>query len=70
MESVLRRRVTIQPGGKIELWLPELPVGMEVEVIVFVQDTDKRDLSPVDLIGSAKEANAIADATRRIAESS
>jgi hypothetical protein len=32
----IRRRVTIQPGGTIEIHDPELPAGAEAEVMVVV----------------------------------
>ena len=36
MVNALTRRVTIQPGGRIEITSPELPAGSEAEVIVLL----------------------------------
>ena len=34
MQKALHVRTTVQPGGKIEIVSPELPVGEPVEVVV------------------------------------
>jgi uncharacterized protein (DUF433 family) len=36
MTREVRRRVTVQPGGRIELQAEELPAGVEAEVVVTV----------------------------------
>jgi hypothetical protein len=61
MGHVLRQRVTIQPGGKIELQSPELRAGEEAEVIVSVLPSAKRDISPLSLVGSGKGLYKTAD---------
>ena len=38
MNQAIKERVTIQPGGLIEIRRPELPVGATAEVIVIVND--------------------------------
>jgi len=38
MVAAVRQRVTVQPGGRVELTSPELPAGAEAEVIVLVGD--------------------------------
>jgi hypothetical protein len=38
MSTVIRVRATVQPGGKIEVTDPQLPVGQPVEVVVTVPD--------------------------------
>ena len=37
METALRQKTVIKPGGLIEIRSPELPVGATAEVIVFVE---------------------------------
>jgi len=37
MTTAIRQRVTIQPGGKVELQSNDLPPGSEAEVIVLVE---------------------------------
>lgn len=37
MLRAIRERVTIKPGGMIEIHRPELPVGTEAEVIIMVE---------------------------------
>jgi len=54
MEQALRQRVVIQPGGKIELQSPDLPAGLEAEVIVLVPPQQRRTRSLTDFIGAAK----------------
>ena len=34
MQKALHVRTTVQPGGKIEIVAPELPVGEPVEVVI------------------------------------
>jgi hypothetical protein len=38
MISAIREKTVVKEGGKIEIWLPELPVGTKVEVIVLVEE--------------------------------
>jgi hypothetical protein len=54
MEQALRKRVTIQPGGKIELQSPELPDGVEADVVVLVPAAALRKRSLVEFIGAGK----------------
>ena len=35
MSNAIRRIVTVQPGGRIEIHAPELPPGTQAEVIVL-----------------------------------
>ena len=39
MAMTLRLRATVQPGGKIEIEDPELPIGESVDLIVLLPDT-------------------------------
>jgi len=54
MDQALRKRVTIQPGGRIELQSPELPDGAEADVVVVVSPTPTRKRSLVEFIGAGK----------------
>jgi hypothetical protein len=54
MEQALRQRVTILPGGKIELQSPDLPVGEEAEVIVLVAPPQARRRNLSEFIGAGK----------------
>jgi len=38
MATAIRKTVTVQPGGRIELSSPELTPGARAEVIVLVED--------------------------------
>lgn len=40
MFNSLKRKTTVGPGGKIELWSPELPEGAQVEVIILIMPTE------------------------------
>ena len=35
MQKVFRQRVTVQPGGKVEIISPELEAGQTVDVVVL-----------------------------------
>lgn len=37
--QAIRERVTVQSGGRIEIVHPELPSGVEAEVIVMLEST-------------------------------
>jgi hypothetical protein len=39
MSQETHRRVTVQPGGKIEVIAPEFPAGTEVEVTISANST-------------------------------
>lgn len=53
MEQALRKTVTIQPGGRIEITSNDLPSGMKAEVIVFVIP-EKTGRHMTDMLGAAK----------------
>lgn len=40
MSTAIHRKTTIQPGGKIELVEPDLPVGQPVDVVVILPDVE------------------------------
>lgn len=39
MAETIRQRVTIQPGGVLAIQHPELPVGVEADVLIQTGDT-------------------------------
>jgi len=55
MENALRRTVTIQPGGRIEITSSDLPSGREAEVIVLVREgPGKPRRTLASMMGAAK----------------
>ena len=55
MTNAIRQRVTVQPGGVIEVRSPELTAGARAEVIILLeepQETPRRSLRSI--IGSGK----------------
>ena len=59
MTTATRQKVTVQPGGRIEIRDPRLPVGATAEVIVLIDlpQTEMREEPPVplaSLIGAAR----------------
>lgn len=54
MGQAIRERVTIQPGGTIEIHRPELPTGAVAEVTIVVQQPQEEVPSLASLIGSAR----------------
>ena len=63
MSTTIKRRVTVQPGGRIEISSPELTPGARAEVTVLVEDT--REQPPrrrlADYVGACKGSFATAD---------
>lgn len=55
MLQAIRRRVTVQPGGRIEIVAPELTDGSQAEVIVL-EERPPRRRPLAELIGQAKGA--------------
>ena len=71
MVTTLRRRVVVQPGGRIELDVPDLPAGAAVDLILIVENSPSMSRSLAALIGSAQggfatpeEADAFLDRER------
>lgn len=56
MFNSLKRKTTVGPGGKIELWSPELPEGAQVEVIILIMPTEAASSETTDYLLST-EAN-------------
>ena len=54
MVQAIRQRVTVQPGGRIEIIAPQLQTGSQAEVIVLEELPERRRLA--ELIGQAKGA--------------
>jgi hypothetical protein len=57
MLQAIRRRVTVQPGGRIEIVAPELTPGSQAEVIVL-EERALRRRPLAELIGQGKGAHA------------
>lgn len=49
-----RERVTIQPGGTIEIRNPDFPAGAEAEVIVLVESPKAESVPMASFIGKGK----------------
>ena len=54
MQRVLHQKVTVQPGGKVEVVSPELEVGKMVDVMV-VHETGERGRSIMEILNSGPE---------------
>ena len=52
MQRALHIRAKVQPGGKIEIVSPELPVGASVDVVVSATPPSERR-SAVDILAEA-----------------
>ncbi|GAB4304774.1 MAG: hypothetical protein Fur0025_46660 [Oscillatoriaceae cyanobacterium] len=53
--KAIRKKVTVQPGGNIELSSIELPAGETVEVILLVDEESGESRNPLtSAIGSGK----------------
>ncbi len=71
MITGIREKTIVKEGGKIEISSPDLPIGMEVEVIVFVEG-EEMDTTGYLLSGEANRRHlkqALSDAedpTKRI----
>jgi hypothetical protein len=44
METALRQKAVVKPGGVIEIRSPELPVGAVAEVIVILETSGRESL--------------------------
>ncbi len=54
MVAAIRKTVTIQPGGTIEIRSPELPEGGTAEVIVLVERQETKPRRLMDFFGTAR----------------
>lgn len=54
MVSAIREHVTVQAGGRIEIPASELPAGAEAEVIVVLEQTERRSGSLLNMLGKGK----------------
>lgn len=50
----IRQRVTVQPGGVIELRSPELPPGSQADVIVLLETSPGPEQPLASFIGAGK----------------
>lgn len=55
MMQAVKERVTIQPGGHIELDIPDLPAGAEAEVIVMVEQVASPAHEAIDTSANARQ---------------
>ena len=54
MQKVLHRKVTVQPGGKVEVVSPELDAGQTVDVVVL-HESGTRERSVMEILDSGPE---------------
>lgn len=53
MLSARKIQTTVQPGGRIEVVDPELPVGQPVEVIILSSNGTRRKRSALDILAES-----------------
>lgn len=59
MRNAIKQRVTVQPGGRIEVFVPELPEGTTADVIVLETARDEPSVRKTTLsqvIGAGRGA--------------
>jgi len=62
MLHAIREKVTVKPGGVLELYHPELPAGTEAEVIIMVQRLGATPREPLaSFVGRIKGCFASAE---------
>jgi hypothetical protein len=61
MITAVRQRVTVQPGGVVEVRSPELRAGTEAEVIVLVSESSPAQPTWASFIGSGRGTFKSAD---------
>ena len=61
MVAAVRQRVTVQPGGVVEVRSPELAPGAQADVIVLVEQGTGPDAPLSAIIGQAKGCYADAN---------
>lgn len=54
MQKVFHRKVTVQPGGKIEIVSPELEAGQTVDVVVL-HESSEMGRPIMDILNSGPE---------------
>lgn len=54
MIQAIKKEVTIQPGGRIEITSPELKPGMRAEVVVMITDSQYMFNRLTSFIGKGK----------------
>ena len=54
MPKALHRKMTVLPGGKVEIVSPELPEGQTVDVVV-VHESNASDRSVMEILNSGPE---------------
>jgi hypothetical protein len=58
MIHAIRRQVIVQPGGRIEIYAPELKPGTRAEVIILEEPVQQSKHTLRSLIGAGKGAFA------------
>ena len=61
MIQAIRERVTVKPGGRIEICHPELAAGTEAEIIIMVEHPTVESPPLVSFIGKGKGCFSSAD---------
>ena len=62
MLHAIRQKITVQAGGRIELYAPELAEGTQAEVIVIEEPTAHAVRSLSELLGQGRGAYATPEA--------
>ena len=56
MLNAIKRKATVQSGGRIEIFTPELPVGTRAEIIVLQEQTAPVKRPLTEMIGQGRGA--------------
>jgi hypothetical protein len=56
MFNAIKRKATVQSGGRIEIFTPELPVGTRAEIIVFEEESTPLKRRLTEMIGQGRGA--------------
>jgi hypothetical protein len=56
MLHAIKRKATVQAGGRIEIFAPELPVGTQAEVIVLEEQSVPSKRRLTQIIGQGRGA--------------
>lgn len=56
MLNAIKRKATVQSGGRIEIFAPELPVGTRAEIIILEEQTTPLKRRLTEMIGQGRGA--------------